>query len=349
MTLNNMSNDDRKVWWCEQNCATRECYHAGAKWFPAVKPSSDTFTFLDGVTVERENDAGFQFDCVDMVGENEFLSRRRNKRRVLRVVAQNVRGNVKSAPEILEFSARKFQLDLFAVSETQLLEADHKYYDGREPSNLGSYFFLDYKRRKTERGSVGFYVHTDLDRYATISSKHSTEHALWLRLRNECGKPDRYFCSIYMPATQHSNAALRDTVWAQLDKAVKYYQRIGVVTLLGDFNCRLKPGMSMADHVSPLGAKLPLRAGRPIVSPSATKMTALLRGCDLLKPNARRNEPNYTWRRTRTDGTVDQLRERLEVLEEIPEFTNRIYRGGSPAMHNGVKKSLSKPPIKAEI
>ena len=113
-----MSDDDRKVWWCEQNCATRESPHAGAKWFPAVKPSSDAFTFLDGVTVERENDAVFQFDCVDRVGENEFLSRRRNKRGVLRVVAQNVRGNVKSAPEILEFSARKFQLDLFAVSET---------------------------------------------------------------------------------------------------------------------------------------------------------------------------------------------------------------------------------------
>ena len=79
-----------------------------------------------------------------------------------------------------------------------------------------------------------------------------------------------------------------------------------VVTLLCDFNCRLKPGMSMADHVSPLGAKLPLRAGRPIVSPSAAKMTALLRGCDLFTLNDRRNGPSYTWRRTRTDCTVDQ-------------------------------------------
>ena len=121
-----------------------------------------------------------------------------------------------------------------------------------------------------------------------------------------------------MHATHHSNAALPDTVWTPLDKAVKYYQRIGVVSLLGHFNYRLEPGMSMVDHVSPLGAKLPLRAGRPIVSPSATKMTALLRGCDILKPNARRNEPSYTWRCMRTDGTVDQ-RSTIDFIVASPE------------------------------
>ncbi len=44
--------------------------------------------------------------------------------------------------------------------------------------------------------------------------------------------------------------------------------------------------------------------------------------------------------RHRTDGTIDVLRERLEELEEIPEFTERIYRGGSPGRHNGVNISL---------
>jgi len=48
-----------------------------------------------------------------------------------------------------------------------------------------------------------------------------------------------------------------------------------------------------------------------------------------------------TFPRIPTDGNKEVLRERLEELgEQIPEFTGRIYRGGSPGRHNNVRISL---------
>lgn len=98
----------RKVWWCPENhYDVLQCEHNGAKFRPAVKASDDSFTFLDGVEVERDNDANFNFSCVLPVDKNDFAPRAQPHKDYIRVGPQNVRGYTRTALEILSYAAKK--------------------------------------------------------------------------------------------------------------------------------------------------------------------------------------------------------------------------------------------------
>lgn len=91
------------------------------------------------------------------------------------------------------------------MSETHLLARDHAKYDGGEARDVGEYIFRDHKRRTQERGSVGFYVQTDIITHVFAQEKFSYDHCMWVKVQGEGNARGRYICSVYMPRDQDGN------------------------------------------------------------------------------------------------------------------------------------------------
>lgn len=98
-----------------------------------------------------------------------------------------------------------------------------------------------------------------------------------------------------MPAGQHNNVKLCDKVWDQLDKGVKFYKELGLVTLPGYFNCRFLPNTSIRDRVGMYAQTVKLNADSSPYHREAKRMLQFLIENNLYTLNDRLHGPNPTF------------------------------------------------------
>jgi exonuclease III len=147
----------------------------------------------------------------------------------LRMATINVQGGIKNKIGELETHFNKRRLDVVAVQEHNLKDA--------EKSLVARGFRTFGNPIPNSKGGVAFLVAEYLAPI-THKTKDKDPGQLWIRIAGSANETDLYLCAAHMPQESES-LEMRRTGWETLSAAVRKYSKLGEVALLLDANARI--------------------------------------------------------------------------------------------------------------